>query len=777
MKNKIFKETSDTTFLVKLIRCMVGFEESLVEDLASENSEALHFKVFGRYDILEIARLEDLTEAIRANSNCRILDMNSFPCFCWNEKGEEFWYEIRKSVSLEFSLLKLQECIFHNRGLSGIDKVCNYLSTLADKSYALCGMGYYEIVLWLPANNFESIFHILEKLRDLKIGDVFPSFAKKHRQKGLFTDTTTTSLVSYNTVIRKKQWSRLKGKVMPLVKIKCAPGYDHAVARRWPKACYHLLGADDLLYFWSKPVKLSYFISKLMGFRETGATTFSVFDTTTRLLSTNMVKIHGAEKTQLPVLESPAASLDEQLRKLAKLPGVNQFIISEIINIVSLMNYHMADRLLKLSYPDIVYSILHLNGLLDEYGKKTAEEKPSDTARIEDYLLRFADCVRIYMAQQFPGSDLTDLSNIGPRLPFACSLSRLIKAISVIPEQLFLIISRSKPPVSLVDNSDTNNPDDSLTKSLNYFHIPWRGFLFLDLAEGYQVITQGEIFYVPYKDIFRPIDWITLSHEVSHAYYSRIFFELLEADYLKTWVGFAESKLKDAAVGYAPNLFDSCFEFFAHWFDYRHFFDGDFDFYLWSIWRTWFTVPRIYEFTEEYWLRSIFVKLCHSWPTIKPKLDKIHKAHGSDWSKLKNELKKLFQKELDYVSQFLNNKFQDQYGSISLDKNQIGQVIEQLIIFYDLARKFEESYVSDDIINDVNLAYPNLDEDVHNVLCGKTIKRRIPNPFLLLREILRTFYMENNKGDLSDISVVALVYSLWETSRHFRRHLDQSLLS
>jgi hypothetical protein len=50
----------------------------------------------------------------------------------------------------------------------------------------------------------------------------------------------------------------------------------------------------------------------------------------------------------------------------------------------------------------------------------------------------------------------------------------------------------------------------------------------LDLEEGYG-IHEGEVISAPYNDIFQILNWMTLSHEVSHGYYLRLSLEKWEA--------------------------------------------------------------------------------------------------------------------------------------------------------------------------------------------------------------------------------------------------------
>lgn len=760
----------DRAFLIKFILSMVGSEEDLVAQLENENPKAVYFKVLGKYDILEISKLNALHEAIRLNSDPRILEINCFPCFCWHGRLQDFWENVASSISPTITLIKLQEPVLRNRGLYGVDGVAKYLCSLNDSLFALSGMGYYEIILMHPSDNFENIFSFIEEIRKLRIVDVFPLFAKRDREKALFANTITIPLISYHTVIKSQNWQKLKGNVTPVITIKCAPGHEDFIPKQWSNSWKNLLGVEDLICLFGEPTPSSTFIKDLMVFRKNAGKSLSVFDTKTQLFHSRPTKPSTAGQIAPPEIEKPPFWLFEKLKTMEQTIGVKQFIISEIINIVSLINTYIGKRALKFTYSDILYSIKYLNWLISEYEKAGTHKNLANIARLEDYLLCYADSVRSAITQHFPGEDYGDSPSLGTRQSYDCSLSIIIRAISVIPEQLFRIIANASPPAKLAKFRNSHSSNEGLTMSLSDFMTPWKGFIFLTLSENYQLLDQGERFCIPYKDIFCPLNWLTLSHEIAHAYYVRIDFEFIEKDYIDNWKEVVDKTHPELMSDYISNRLDSYFEFFAHWFDYRHFFNRDFNFYLWSIWRTWLDIPRVYQFKQEYWLRSLFVKLCHSWMNLKPEFERVY--HGST-NKLDREAGyiKLFERPLNEVIDFIQCRFPNRYKSIALLEVEKKEVLEKMLLFFDLCRKFEEKYVILDIINVVEKPYSKLERDIELILAGKVVKSRIENPFLLLREMLRRYYKENQLGDLPDHATVAFIYSFWQISRHFRRPL------
>ncbi len=135
-------------FLIKFMRTLVGLEDELVRTLEAEIPSSMYYKVFGRYDVLQISRFNDLNEAIRGNSDGNILNINAFPCFCWNKEENEFWKKLESSVTPVVMLLKLQDPVFKKEGLNGLKEVAKFLATYGpSKGYALIGMGYYDIIV------------------------------------------------------------------------------------------------------------------------------------------------------------------------------------------------------------------------------------------------------------------------------------------------------------------------------------------------------------------------------------------------------------------------------------------------------------------------------------------------------------------------------------------------------------------------------------------------------------------------------------------------------
>jgi len=519
---------------------------------------------------------------------------------------------------------------------------------------------------------------------------------------------------------------------------------------------------------WPDTIRIGEYLKFILNYRK-NIPDYSVSDTITEISHNATIPKKRRKSDDPPSIDPPFLAIFEQLAAFDQKKRANHFLISELINIVSLLNIHIGNRTLSQNGIEIIYSLLsYLRGLLIKYELIIETEGTLNVSRLETVILSYANHIRNSIAQQFSSKGYSD---VGPQPTFAYSLNRIIKAMSLVAEQLFGIISGSSVPQKL-EEAVARYPDDkALESSFEEFQMPWYGFLFLDLSEGYRIIDQGELIAVPYKDIFRFLNWITLSHEVSHGYYVRIEFEVLEKDYLRNMLP-SFGKDKSEKESYFKTYWrDTIFELFAHWFDYKHFFNSELDFYTWSIWRTHLEITRVHQFKLEYWARSLFIRISHFWEDLKPKMDDIDQRFPRIEDYKKN-MCKFFQIELKKVGDFIELKFPDRYPEISLNDDEMAEVTKKLFDYYDLCRIFEENYTNKDIIDKINKKYQRLDRDISSIQSGKVVTRKIENPFLLIREILKYYYENQSISvDPPDEVTVALIFSFWETSRKYRRIL------
>lgn len=764
--------------LIKLLRTKVGEEVSLIKELRQENSSAVFFKAIGQYDLFEISPLSSLNDTVIFNTDIRIHSINSFPCYIYGQP-DEILDLLKESAFSSLIFIKLHDDLFKLAGMNGIDaaaKLCQKCGEECNvKVHPCVGLGFYEIILLLQHDSIEHVFNYLGTIRCSQIDELSLEEIDESTPKCLIVDTATVPLVSYSNVIENKNWDALNGKISPVVKIKCIPGHEKSLARHLPENCFDLLGANDLLCTWKEePIEFGELVKFIISFRE-NAPKNTLLQTSTELYGKNKAslkpkrdKFEEAGPTTPPLFTELQKVVEEKQK-------VNKFLIGEITNIVSMINSLIGNRSFDQGGDEIIYSILmYLNGLLASYLKVIDEEQDNaQIAHVEYQLLTYAHYIKMAVAQQFSNSAYGD-HNTNAFSALASSLFRVVKSISVIPEQLFQAISESDPPEQFKKIANQHDADEETANYLLDYKLPWAGFLFLDLHEGYRILDPSEIISVPYQDIFNFLNWITLSHEVSHGYYARIDFQQLEAEYFsKNLPEFTEGLRDDEIDNLRYATSDTSFELFAHWFDYKHFFDGDFEFYLWSIWRTYLDIPRVHQFKTDYWLRTLFIVLCHKREALFSEIRERYNRVTSN-KEYHIEVIDIFKKELSHIYDWLSSKFPNQMALVKLTDTETLDVSCAVFQQHILCDIFENRYFNIKVHHSANKAYDNLDKDIDKILSGNIITTKIDNPFLLIREILRRYYQDDNfTGMPSEEVSIAFIFSLWESSRHYVRPLPR----
>lgn len=747
-----------------MMNVQAGQEYALLDRLLIKNPNALYSKILGKYDILEFSQLDSIHEVNKVNTDPFILGTTNFPCFFWQDNHVHFWDKLSASPIASLISLKLNDTVKYLTGLRGLTRVLGYLNEkYKGYLFSLSGLGHYEIILWHLSDNFENIFSLLREIRHLTVEHVFSRTNKKYKNHGVFLDTTTIPTISFANVILKKNWHLLKGDVRPVTRAQCLPFYELEIAAGLLTKARDILGEDDLMFMWDKPVKLKKFIPQLLKYRSDWKDNMSLRDTNTCLLSLKYLpKPNGGNFKYEP--DQPDY-YTEKLEEVAQMQGVNQYLINELQCIVSLINSFIARRSSSRTFSDVLASIDFLNLLLDEYVVCLQSHTILDKAEMEAKLLLFTESMRIALSQRFPGIEISGTEITGPPLT-TYSVSRVIRAASIIIEYIFSVITKTNPPQKYIDKvaeeEHDNIPEDKRNFYIEDFREPWKGFLYLDFTEGYQEY-EGEIFSMPLVDIFRPLNWITLSHEICHMYYERIYFQNLEMNFLKT----LESELREAdslsLKLYEENLNNMVWELFSNWFDYKHFYAEDLEFYIWNIWRTWFGVPRVFQFTKEYLTRTIFIMLCKKWNDINTEITRINEQYEGDDEKKKTETTRIFEIQLNELSEFLQKHFPAEFKSIlpGINEDTRQKICGLLFYYYHLIHVFEASYVNHDLQEALNKNYKRLDDHVIAILNGEVIPENISNPFILIREILKKIYNKEFNKDLPTESVIALIYSLW----------------
>lgn len=403
------------SYIVKMILAQVGTEQGLHKNLAKKDHNTLSFKVLGDYDILVFSKLSKIHDASEVCTEPHILGIKTFPCFYWESNDQQFWNDILSSPAPSILFLKINEIILDQLGVDGLFKILNFLGRdikigrSKHRVYPLSGLGYYEIILWYPADNFVTIFSLLRKLRHWRISTIFPDFDKNYKDEGLFTDTNTLPLISYDKVISTKKWNLLKGNIKPITKIKCAPINEIYVANSFGVGAdvKDILGNDDLVFIWNKPIPLWKFVEHLVNFRKKWEEHPILRDTSTELLSFRDIPTSFKE---VPLERAEEQGyISENLHELASISGINHYVINEITHIVSMMNIHRSHCISPSIFSDVIHSAMtSLNLFLEEYIRCLKHEQLEDKIEVEMEILEFTTCTRMALSQRFPGVEISE---------------------------------------------------------------------------------------------------------------------------------------------------------------------------------------------------------------------------------------------------------------------------------------------------------------------------------------------------------------------------------
>jgi hypothetical protein len=209
------------------------------------------------------------------------------------------------------------------------------------------------------------------------------------------------------------------------MKIKCLPGYESIISNDFSEA-YNLLGDDDISCIFTNEIELKEYVNLILKFRD-GYQKYAIYDTTTEL--PHRVKISSADKkSDPPKVAHPLPGILHKLEALGRRPKINQYLINEIISIVSLINIHIGLRNLTEGYFEVVYSAFYyLNSLLAKYERALESNRNSKIARAEAVLLSYSERIKNSISQQFSSRGYGIYHGYGYPI-FACSLLKNYKS-------------------------------------------------------------------------------------------------------------------------------------------------------------------------------------------------------------------------------------------------------------------------------------------------------------------------------------------------------------
>ncbi|MBU1876725.1 MAG: hypothetical protein KKA58_06430 [Nanoarchaeota archaeon] len=447
-------------------------------------------------------------------------------------------------------------------------KIVDYLSQEWNDEISLySGIGFSEIVVIIKGNSVEKIFGMIERLRKLTFREIFRGFRfpkpqrKFNRELPIFSDTTTFSLISYNEVLDAENYIKLKGNILPFMEISCHPSCEKEIVTSLGKDARSILGKEDLFVYWEGPQKLEEFIERLVEFRKRWGSRNGLYSTSTRLLSEKFVKPQKKIKEVEVLSSNIIAQLKLDIFREVLTKG-DRFLMNNLQDFLARLNSCFSNVKIAHFFNDMTFFVLHLESLLHQYIKRINSGDYLEKHRTEGDIVALINCANLGFCQRLTGIEIGESPALFLPSTFSGGITRMLGSTSVIPEFIYREINEFESPPNL-----------------------WPGFLFFEQTHGYQ-LDRGEIISMPLEALYSPCsvheNWSTLTHEIGHSYYHRIGFKNKEEEIFEI--------VKKQIVKDKPNLIqsfwesmeDEVWELFAHWFDWRHIFNQDFDFLLLS---------------------------------------------------------------------------------------------------------------------------------------------------------------------------------------------------
>ena len=455
-----------------------------------------------------------------------------------------------------------------------------------------------DLCLLLGTTTFSSIFELVNYVRE-ECG-------------GIVIDSTTFTTIAFHLVNDREALLKLDEHVSVEVLASCEPGGEKNIASHFSPEKFsfkNILGKDDIRITSKGLITAGEAIAAVLDSRSgEDAVDSALLSTTTYIESDINISLCGGADYKSKFPSSPQRELQQRitseclhkLDQLSKCISVDQYFVQKCQETVTKLS---SSALIEASChltSDFIICLQHqLSQILDELiSEIESGEGILTTEKTFQFLTtNFANA----LAQRT--INLHDYRHGLPDLPkqFGQGAYLVSEAITKLIRQIYEIMERDKVGTG-----------------------EWEGFVFFSQFHGFKCFTSS-VFSLPSNSLSSIIDpalnWLTLSHEICHDIWA-------EQDVFNTpraWVvGGVNASFKDILDGKASDKGvaspDTKFsmvaepmlgEWYAHWFDFRHFYSSDFEFFTWSIWSSWLRLPLVQNNICEYFHRSLAVYVAY----------------------------------------------------------------------------------------------------------------------------------------------------------------------
>lgn len=589
-------------------------------------------------------------------------------------------------------------------------------------------LGEAEICAVLNVTSFDHVFRVLHRLRALKFSDLYGPDFPEGKDGAVFSNSSTIPLVPISRSGQEDSDKIITGSVEPTIVIGCPPSYDSFVTNYFfdnGGKAKSLLGYDDIVIDFDKPIETKRFLTLLHGFRDKSPTEYIIRSSTfikgvfSNSLEHENYTLHPFEPDY-----SIESGFEEGFPNLANR-------ISEISSRI----YSSLES--RKGFPKIIDMIpvprilaAHANKMFEYHSRGDEEQVRS----IEGELTELLEYSEMGFSHRI---DNEFIYSSGARLPddYTDGTQHCIWAINT----MIRFIYRSWGSVSGIDVEE----------------LDWQGFIFFSDTLGFRFLS-GEILSLPSSAIVLPIskenNWLTLTHELSHSMWFRMN---IDQNFSEQLLRIQQSYLPDydgkQLVADSEHVKDVIFELFANWFDYYHFYDGDFEFFNKAIWSSWLNLPTVVRDPAAYLMRSFFVFLASKYQNdVEVWMMEIEKYEG-------NEAEFFSQDWNEYRSIFIV-QFPERLDSELNDPDIVSEIRDEIYILFGECLKLFQANASDPFRDSINRTPGNIDGEISRIKNGEVIQDDIENPFKLVRGLYRAVLFDHY--DIKMSSTAALIMSL-----------------
>jgi hypothetical protein len=728
-----------------------GSELGVVQTLKEQGHNCI-FKTLGQYDVVSFIETSTLDDP-KIYSSCNgAHDSRSIAAYQINTDNFKSpniidWVDDKPLIG--FVLLELDKWLYtpDAGAQSGIMGVC-IASMVAVQSLAkdlkievamYGGLGRSELYAIIRTNSLDDIWTFTSACRNLTFEDCIPK-CKSEDDKNLrvFTRTRTIPCISYDTIqlLDNGEFEviDIEGVCRAYISVSCLSGFEHYLHKYFPNgrdySIIGVLGNKDAIITTEQPLKTIDLLANILNFRNSWEKErIAPITTVTSIVDPNPNNYERV-KRHVSTYRISGKPLD------IKIPGaLTPRLANRIKSFIHYLNSYSINRSYHAVLNQLISYTDYIQQLLDDYQEKYDTENTIKSPSLQDKyidetaLLEAIETAEMGLSQR-TNSDL-DASHLNSSLPmpFGEGIFSSLVALEYLINYIFISWS-------------AENPDYDAQLSCV-------GFPAFSDSFGFQV-RWGETIFLPVEAIYNATsstgNWLTLTHEISHAIYLRLQVAVIHGkDFEKLHKNNFHTRENERVLGTDTPFYDQLNELFAHWYDYYHFYNKDLEQYLKNVWQSWLRLSIVHENFSEYFFRSFVIFIMNDYMQLA---DAFHQEKEQTQSYLLSR----WDEHLSILRKLYINTSSEQIEYIKSRRDDMCELFKRYAPVLEL---FHSDYSNDNFRNKINSDYTELGEHLDSLKKGKIIFGHIENPYILIKQLII-----DRQGKTDLMASIALIMSL-----------------